>query len=56
MLRYSFSVNDAANAIEAAVSKVISTGLRTGDIYTPADATAKQVGTREMGDAIAAAV
>ena len=56
MLRYSFSLNDAANAIEAAVGKAIAAGLRTGDIYTSADPTAKQVGTREMGDAIAAAV
>ncbi len=56
MLRYSFDLNDAANAIEAAVGKAIAQGLRTGDIYTPADATAKQVGTREMGDAITAAV
>ena len=56
MLRYSFGLNDAANAIEAAVGKAIAQGLRTGDIYTPAEASAKQVGTREMGDAIAAAV
>lgn len=56
MLRYSFGLNDAANAIEAAVGKAIAAGLRTGDIYTSADATAKKVGTREMGDAIAAAV
>ena len=56
MLRYSFSLNDAANAIEAAVGKAIAAGFRTGDIYTSADPTAKQVGTREMGDAIAAAL
>lgn len=56
MLRYSFGVNGAANAIEAGVAKVIVAGLRTGDIYTPADTAAKKVGTREMGDAIAAAV
>jgi len=56
MLRYSFGLNDAASAIDAAVGKVIDQGLRTGDIYSPADATAKKVGTKEMGDAIAAAV
>ncbi|MBI3878791.1 MAG: 3-isopropylmalate dehydrogenase [Verrucomicrobia bacterium] len=56
MLRYSFGLNDAAAAIETAVAKAIAQGLRTGDIYTPADPTAKKVGTREMGDAIAAAV
>lgn len=56
MLRYSFGLNDAANAIDAAVTKAIAAGLRTGDIYSPADTTAKKVGTREMGDAIAAGV
>jgi 3-isopropylmalate dehydrogenase len=53
MLRFSFKLNDAANAIEAAVEKVINSGLRTGDIYNPADSSARKVGTREMGDAIA---
>lgn len=56
MLRYSFGLNDAAAAIDNAVGKVIDQGLRTGDIYSPADASAKKVGTKEMGDAIAAAV
>ena len=56
MLRYSFGLNDAANAIDAAVSKAIAAGLRTGDIFNPADPAAKKVGTREMGDAIAAAI
>ena len=56
LLRYSFGQNDAANAINNAVSKAIAAGLRTGDIYSAADASAKKVGTREMGDAIAAGV
>jgi len=56
MLRYSFGLNDAANAIDDAVSKAIASGLRTGDIFNPADPAAKKVGTREMGDAIAAAI
>lgn len=56
MLRFSFKLNDAANAIEAAVEKAINSGLRTGDIYNPADTSARKVGTREIGDAIAAAV
>src|SRR5688572_28160684 len=33
MLRYSFGLNDAAEAVEATVSRVISSGLRTGDIF-----------------------
>ena len=56
MLRYSFGLNDAANAIDDAVSKAIASGLRTGDIFNPADSAAKKIGTREMGDAIAAAI
>lgn len=54
MLRYSFQLNDAAAAIELAVAKTIDSGLRTGDIFSPSDSTAKKIGTREMGDAIAA--
>ena len=49
-------LNDAAAAIEAAVSKAINAGNRTGDIYNPLETTAKKVGTTQMGDAIAAAV
>lgn len=56
MLRYSFGLNDAANAIDAAVGKAIADGNRTGDIYTDSDPNAKQVGTTEMGDAIVAAI
>jgi len=56
MMRYSFGLNDAAAAIESAVGKVITTGLRTGDIYSPTDTAARKVGTREMGEAIAAAL
>jgi 3-isopropylmalate dehydrogenase len=56
MLRYSFGLNDAAAAIERAVGEAIASGLRTGDIYTPADASARKVGTREMGAAVAAAI
>lgn len=56
LLRYSFGLNDAANAIDTAVSKAIAAGLRTGDIFNPADPAAKKVGTREMGDAIAAGI
>ena len=56
LLRYSFKQNDAANAIDAAVKAAINAGLRTGDIFNAADPAARKVGTREMGDAIAAAV
>ncbi len=56
MLRHSFGLNDAAAAIESAVTKAINAGNRTGDIFSASESGAKRVGTREMGDAIAAGV
>ena len=53
MLRYTFANDAAARRIEDAVKKVLAQGLRTGDIYEPG---LKQVGTREMGDAVLAAL
>jgi len=53
MLRYSFGEEAAANAIEAAVRKVIDQGLRTGDIHSEGT---RRVGTAEMGDAVIAAL
>lgn len=53
MLRHSFGLNDAAQAIENAVASAIAAGLRTGDILAPSDTTSRRVGTTEMGDAIA---
>jgi len=56
MLRHSFGLTAAAEAIETAVAKTISAGYRTGDIYQANGAATRKVGTREMGDAIAAAI
>lgn len=56
MLLYSFNEYGARNAIVEAVGKVIAAGNRTGDIFSPNEANARKVGTREMGDLIAAAV
>jgi 3-isopropylmalate dehydrogenase len=53
MLRYTFANEAAAGRIEAAVKKVLAQGSRTGDIYEPG---MKKVGTREMGDAVLAAL
>ena len=53
MLRHSLDEAGAADAIDAAVRKVIASGLRTGDIWS--DGTTK-VGTVAMGDAIANAI
>jgi 3-isopropylmalate dehydrogenase len=56
MLRHSFGLNDAAAAIESAVEHAIESGHRTGDIFSPNEPNARRVGTRVMGDAIAAVV
>ncbi len=53
MLRYTFNQEAAAQRIETAVKKVLAQGFRTGDIY---EAGMKKVGTREMGDAVLAAL
>jgi 3-isopropylmalate dehydrogenase len=53
MLRYTFANEASAQRVEAAVKKVLAQGLRTGDIY---EAGTKRVGTREMGDAVVAAL
>ena len=53
MLRYSFNLSDAADAIEKAVSLVLDQGLRTGDIWSQG---CTKVGTQEMGDAVVAAL
>src|SRR5205807_2685373 len=51
MLRYSLKQPQAAERIEAAVSKVLRAGLRTADIHT---AGSRKVGTEQMGDAVVA--
>jgi 3-isopropylmalate dehydrogenase len=53
MLRYTFANEEAAQRIEKAVKKVLAQGYRTGDIY---EAGTKRVGTKEMGDAVLAAL
>ncbi|WP_341675186.1 3-isopropylmalate dehydrogenase [Niveibacterium sp. SC-1] len=53
MLRYSFGNEAAAQRVESAVKKVLALGLRTGDIWEEG---CKRVGTREMGDAVLAAL
>ena len=55
MLRYSFGMVDAADAIDSAVAKVLDQGYRTGDIYQKKEGE-KLVNTREMGDAIISAL
>ena len=50
MLRYSLDLDKEADAVEAAVQKVLTEGFRTVDIMADG---MKQVGTIEMGDLIA---
>ena len=50
MLRYSLDLDQEADAVEAAVQKVLTEGYRTVDIMSEG---MKQVGTTQMGDLIA---
>jgi 3-isopropylmalate dehydrogenase len=56
MLRLSFGLAAEAEAVERAVQRAIADGLRTGDILAPGQSGVRRVTTREMGDAIAAAI
>jgi len=51
MLRHSFEMNDAADAIDNAIIKTIQAGFRTGDIYMP-DMNETKLNCDEMGDKI----
>jgi 3-isopropylmalate dehydrogenase len=53
MFRYTFARADLADRIERAVRAVLAKGLRTGDIAMPGE---KTIGTRAMGEAVAAAL
>jgi len=53
MLRYTFGQDASALRIEGAVRKVLAAGYRTADIFEPGT---RKVGTREMGDAVVAAL
>jgi 3-isopropylmalate dehydrogenase len=53
MLRYTFGLEAQALRVESAVKKVLAQGFRTGDIY---ERGTNKVGTKEMGDAVLAAL
>ncbi len=53
LLRYTFGLEEQALRVENAVKKVLAQGYRTGDIY---ERGTTKVGTREMGDAVLAAL
>lgn len=49
MLRFSFDMDEEADAVERAVAQVLQDGIRTGDIAAPGEAV---IGCRAMGDAV----
>jgi 3-isopropylmalate dehydrogenase len=53
MLRFSLQQPEAAARVESAVQDVLSSGLRTADIWSEGT---KKIGTRAMGDAVVAAL
>ncbi|MGC9128061.1 MAG: isocitrate/isopropylmalate family dehydrogenase, partial [Acidithiobacillus sp.] len=53
MLRYSLGQAELAERIETAVVRVLDQGLRTADIAAAGE---RVVGTRAMGEAVAAAL
>jgi 3-isopropylmalate dehydrogenase len=53
MLRFSLQQPEAADRIESAVKAVLAAGHRTPDIWSEGT---QKVGTREMGDAVVAAI
>ena len=52
MLRYSFDMDEEANAIDRAIEKVLSDGYRTIDIYNEAVSGCELLGCSQMGDKI----
>jgi hypothetical protein len=62
LLRHSLARADLAQAVDDAVVDVLRSGLRTADILprearsSAADQTVRLVGTKDMGDAVVAAV
>ena len=50
MLRYTFGLRNEADAVESAVRKILSEGLRTPDIMTPGY---RKITTSEAGSLIA---
>ena len=53
MLRYTFGLSREADAIEAAVQKVLADGYRTPDLMANGG---REIGTKEAGERIAAAI
>jgi 3-isopropylmalate dehydrogenase len=52
-LRYSFDMGEAADLVDGAIADVLASGTRTADLAAKGQ---NSVGTREMGEAIIAAM
>jgi 3-isopropylmalate dehydrogenase len=53
MLRYSFAMSDAADALADAIAGVLDEGWRTRDIADAGTAAERVVGTARMGELVA---
>lgn len=53
LLKYTYGMNEAYDAVYTAISRVLDQGFRTGDIMSQG---CTQVGTAEMGDRVAAEI
>jgi len=56
MLRYTLAEPELARRIETAIHSVLDQGLRTADIHAQGAPGIRKIGTREMGDAVVAAL
>ncbi|MHB9003103.1 MAG: 3-isopropylmalate dehydrogenase [Coriobacteriia bacterium] len=56
MLRYSFAMHDAADALSAAIERVLDAGWRTRDIADATTLPQRTVGTAAMGDLVIGAL
>ena len=56
MLRYSFGMDDAADELAVAVTRVLDEGWRTADIADEGTPAEKVLGTAAMGDKIVEAL
>jgi 3-isopropylmalate dehydrogenase len=56
MFKYSFRQEEIASMVEKAVNAVLEKGLRTPDIYDPAESGSRLVNTKDIGEAVIAEI
>ncbi|MCB0387136.1 MAG: 3-isopropylmalate dehydrogenase, partial [Bdellovibrionales bacterium] len=52
MLKYTFGMKEAGEAVERAVEELLTEGYRTADLFGKGDDVTKKLGTKEWGDAV----